>query len=235
MSSYASQTEGFKAVWAKWGRIDAYLGNAGIVERSSIYIFKHRAASVDDVPAEPNLLCTDVDWKGVLYGTQLSVHFMRHNATPGGKIVLTASNAGIHPHESYPEYSGVKAGVIGFVRATAQILHDKENIDLNCVCPGIVATKIIPPEMVAAVQEAALTPIDTIVRAYDGCIRGGGVAWLDGAYGRILECSADKIGSVDYTGLKFRNGFPSDRSVQVWDPLFKQIHGESCGLKDAIM
>lgn len=28
----------------------------------------------------------------------------------------------------------------------------KENIRINCILPGIVATKIIPPEMIAAVS-----------------------------------------------------------------------------------
>lgn len=54
------------------------------------------------IPPKPDLLCTDVDYKGVVYGTQLAIHFMRKNKTPGGKIVATASVAGIVPHESYP-------------------------------------------------------------------------------------------------------------------------------------
>jgi NAD(P)-dependent dehydrogenase (short-subunit alcohol dehydrogenase family) len=36
---------------------------------------------------------------------------MRKNKIPGGKVVATASVAGIYPHESYPEYDGAKAGV----------------------------------------------------------------------------------------------------------------------------
>jgi NAD(P)-dependent dehydrogenase (short-subunit alcohol dehydrogenase family) len=74
-------------------------------------------------------LTTDVDYKGkvakmnlrfkvvtdffegVVYGTQLAIHFMRKNKVPGGKIVATASAAGLYPHESYPEYNGAKAGV----------------------------------------------------------------------------------------------------------------------------
>ena len=68
------------------------------------------------VPPAPNLACTDVDYKGVVYGTQLAIHFMRKNPIPGGKIVATASVAGIYPHESYPEYNGAKAAVINFAR-----------------------------------------------------------------------------------------------------------------------
>lgn len=96
---------------------------------------------------------------------------MRKNATPGGKVVATASAAGIVPHETYPEYDGAKAAVINFVRATARILKSvsyggvrrrgrrltncaqKENISINTICPGIVHTSIIPQEMVDAVSE----------------------------------------------------------------------------------
>ena len=68
------------------------------------------------------MACTDVDFKGVVYGTQLSIHFMRKNPVPGGKIIATASVAGIYPHESYPEYNGAKAAVINFARGAAPVL-----------------------------------------------------------------------------------------------------------------
>jgi NADP-dependent 3-hydroxy acid dehydrogenase YdfG len=68
------------------------------------------------IPPKPNLICTDVDYKGVVYGTQLAIHFMRRNRKPGGCIVATASIAAVHPHESYPEYDGAKAAVRQFER-----------------------------------------------------------------------------------------------------------------------
>ena len=57
------------------------------------------------------MTCTDVDYKAIVYGVQLAIHFMRKNPTPGGQIVATASIAAIHPHPSYPEYCGAKAAV----------------------------------------------------------------------------------------------------------------------------
>ena len=110
--------------------------------------------SSDAIPPAPNLLCTDVDYKGVVYGTQLAIHFMRKNKKPGGAIVATASIAAVHPHPSYPEYNGAKAAVLNWVRGTAGVLKVKDNIRINAVLPGIVATNIIPPEMIAAVEEA---------------------------------------------------------------------------------
>ena len=66
---------------------------------------------VFSIPPEPDLLYTDVNVKGVYYGTQLAIHFMRKNATKGGSIVVTASTSSLYPHECYPEYSGSKAAV----------------------------------------------------------------------------------------------------------------------------
>lgn len=74
------------------------------------------------VPPRPDLKCTDIDYKGVVYGTVLTIHFMRKNKLPGGKIVTTASCAALYPHETYPEYDGAKAAVLNFVRATSRVL-----------------------------------------------------------------------------------------------------------------
>jgi NADP-dependent 3-hydroxy acid dehydrogenase YdfG len=63
------------------------------------------------IPPAPSTLCTDVDYKGVVYGVQLAIHFMRKNKKPGGRIVATASCAATNPHPSYPEYCGAKAAV----------------------------------------------------------------------------------------------------------------------------
>ena len=42
VADYHSQAKVFQAVFDTWGRIDALLANAGIVDRSSIYILNHR-------------------------------------------------------------------------------------------------------------------------------------------------------------------------------------------------
>ena len=149
VADYMSQTKTFEQVFQKHGRLDALCANAGIVDRGSLFILDKRGS--DEIPSAPDLSCTDVDYKGVVYGTQLAIHFMRKNKNPGGAIAVTGSIASIHPHPAYPEYNGAKAAVLNFVRSVAPILKLKENIRVNCVMPGIVATEVLPPEMVAAV------------------------------------------------------------------------------------
>lgn len=103
----------------------------------------------------------------------------------------------------------------------------KENIFINTVLPGIVPTKIIPPEMIAAVSEDCLTPVDTIVRAYDHFLADD-----NQQTGEALECS------VKYHFLvpkqEYVNGRFSARACTVWDPLFKLMHGQNSGLPEAI-
>ena len=150
VADYYSQAKVFDQVFKEFGRIDALCANAGIGDRGSVFIFDKRDS--DEIPPAPDLLCTDINWKAVVYGSQLAVHFMRKNQKPGGVIVATASIVAMHAHPSYPEYNGTKAAVLNWVRGTAPVLKAKENIRINCVMPGIVPTAIIPPEMIAAVD-----------------------------------------------------------------------------------
>lgn len=152
VSDYHSQAAMFNAVWTLWGRLDLLCINAGIVDKGSLYIYGHRNTPIGDLPPEPDLSCTDIDYKGCIYGIMLATHFMRHNKPDtGGKIVVNTSIGGVFPHRTYPEYCGAKAAVIHYVRNVAPLLKSKENIFVNAVMPGCVDTSIVPPEMTAAV------------------------------------------------------------------------------------
>jgi len=76
------------------------------------------------IPPKPDLSCTDIDYKGVIYGTQLAIHFMRKNKIPGGKIVATASVVAISSFPAFPVYNGAKAAVVNFVRGTSRVLKE---------------------------------------------------------------------------------------------------------------
>jgi hypothetical protein len=68
-------------VWAHNGRLGALCANAGIVDKSLFFMFNHRGK--DSVPRKPDLSCTDVDYKRVIYRNQLALHFMRKNELAG--------------------------------------------------------------------------------------------------------------------------------------------------------
>ncbi|EXF78022.1 15-hydroxyprostaglandin dehydrogenase [Colletotrichum fioriniae PJ7] len=212
VAEYESQARCFQETWNKYGRLDLVCTNAGIFDQS--------------IPPKPNLKCTDINVKGVYYGTQLAIHFMRKNKVPGGTIVATASAASLYPHRGFPEYSGSKAAVIWqFVRASAQILQMKENIRINCIRPGSIATPLMPAAMAAAAGSSSITPMPTVVNALDRIITDESLS------GAALECSVDKVLlTPDPEPL---NGETSTGACFVWDPIFHQIHHEPSGLPDA--
>lgn len=46
VADYDSQAGAFQEIWDKYGRLDALCANAGIVDKSSIYIFGHRGSDM---------------------------------------------------------------------------------------------------------------------------------------------------------------------------------------------
>lgn len=152
VSSYASQKELFQATWDKWGRLDVLVANAGCVDRDSKHNLTRKDAPITDLPAEPNTTATDINYKGTIYGITLATHFMRHNATPGGKIIITGSMIGVHPCPTFPEYCGSKAAVHQYARAVAPMLI-QENVTINVVMPGAVDTSAMPDFSTAFLPE----------------------------------------------------------------------------------
>ncbi|KAK3071581.1 hypothetical protein LTR53_008350 [Teratosphaeriaceae sp. CCFEE 6253] len=223
VASYESQAYTFQSVFDVHRRIDALCANAGIGDRGSIFILSHR--NKDEVPPAPDLTCTDVNWKGVLYGTQLAVHFMRRNSVPGGVIVATSSIVAMHPHPSYAEYNGTKAAVLNFVRGSAGVLKGKDNVRINCTLPATASDAPAPGTPLTLVL-ISITPIPNIVSAYIRLIQDEFLT------GQGIECSVDK--QLFFPDPPLMNGKHSKRAATVWEPLFKVMHGEHSGLADAI-
>ena len=228
MSSYQSQVNVFQTVWKKWSRIDVLVANAGGIDGDSKYNFARRNAAVDDIPTEPNTSCTDIDFKGVIYGTTLATHFMRHNpGTKGGKILVTGSMVGIYPCATFPEYCGAKAAVHQWVKTVGPVLQSKENITVNCVMPGGIETPAMPDFSTAFLPEQ-MTLKSTLISGYD--------AFLDDTEnkrsGETLEAAHDELFSWGHPGYK--SGAFAKRTERVYEPWFAMLHGEKSGLPDAL-
>lgn len=69
--------------------------------------------------------------------------------------------------------------------------------------------------------------MSTIMRAHDMFIEDD-----SGLAGETYEGSSDKI--VPYGLPEYGNGYKTQRAVTVWEPLFRMMHGEDSGMKDAI-
>lgn len=120
------------ARWESIGPVAVACLNAGVVTGAG------DLAALDDETYRRTL---GVNVDGVVFGVRALAGAMES----GGRIVVTASLAGLVPLESDPVYTLTKHAVIGFVRSVAPQL-ERRGIRINAVCPGIVDTPLIEPE-----------------------------------------------------------------------------------------
>lgn len=116
-----------------FGRIDILFNNAGIIIRKNI---------VD---------LTEEEWDQVLNVNLKTIYLLSHQVIPymikkgGGNIVNTGSGWGLKGGPNAAAYCASKGGVVNLTRAMA-IDHGKNNIRVNCVCPGDVDTPLLHGE-----------------------------------------------------------------------------------------
>ena len=75
-------------------------------------------------------------------GVVLGVRRLARVMPTGGRVVVTASLAGLTPMPDDPVYAATKHAVIGFVRSVAPHLEGL-GIAINAVCPGIADTPML--------------------------------------------------------------------------------------------
>ncbi len=116
---------------AKYGRLDILVNNAGITQPAKFL----------DISGSDYDKIMDVSLRGTLYASQAVLPTMV--AQNSGAIVCISSvsaqrGGGIL---GGPHYSAAKAGVLGLARAMARE-YGGNNIRVNCVTPGLIATDI---------------------------------------------------------------------------------------------
>jgi NAD(P)-dependent dehydrogenase (short-subunit alcohol dehydrogenase family) len=116
---------------AKFGRIDILVNNAGITQPVKFL----------DITGGDYDRILDVSLRGTLYASQAILPTMI--AQNSGSIICISSvsaqrGGGIL---GGPHYSAAKAGVLGLARAMARE-YGGNNIRVNCVTPGLIATDI---------------------------------------------------------------------------------------------
>ncbi|MGW1272302.1 3-oxoacyl-ACP reductase [Streptomyces sp. NPDC002491] len=112
------------------GGLDVLIHNAGITrDRRLVNMPAERWSSVLDVNLASVLRTTDALLaKGVL--------------RPGGRIVATASIAGLAGNAGQTNYGASKAGIAGLVRTLAPHALAEHGVTVNAVAPGFIETKM---------------------------------------------------------------------------------------------
>jgi NAD(P)-dependent dehydrogenase (short-subunit alcohol dehydrogenase family) len=114
----------------------AYKGIYGLVNNAGIYPLGGLSDTTEEMWDE----AFSVNLKGPFLLTQAVAEAMSKNPD-GGRIVNVSSTAGILPNHFAFAYSVSKAAMIHMTRTLAKELG-KDNITVNCVCPGIVRTPL---------------------------------------------------------------------------------------------
>jgi NAD(P)-dependent dehydrogenase (short-subunit alcohol dehydrogenase family) len=120
------------ATVAAFGRLDVFVGNAGIFDKF---------ATLADFPEETLSAAFDelfaVNVKGVLFGAKAAFPEL---AKTGGSILLTASIAGFYSAGGGALYTASKHAVVGIIRQLA--VEFAPNVRVNGVAPGGTLTDL---------------------------------------------------------------------------------------------
>ncbi|MFC2000754.1 SDR family NAD(P)-dependent oxidoreductase, partial [Chloroflexota bacterium] len=116
-----------------YGRIDILFNNAGIVRGGAL--------TVDTTEEDWDLLI-NTNLKSVFLCLKHTIPVMLSQGE--GVIINTASGAGLIASPSQIAYGVSKAGVIYLTKTTA-LEYARQNIRINCICPGPVDTPIFSP------------------------------------------------------------------------------------------
>ena len=113
-----------------FGRLDILFNNAGIILRNRS-VEATSEAEWDEI--------MDINVKGTFL---MSKYALPHLRVRGGAIVNTSSYVGLVGSPGLAAYSASKAAIVNLTRSMA-LDHAKENIRVNCICPGSVDTEMI--------------------------------------------------------------------------------------------
>ena len=124
-----------------FGRIDIFWANAGIIGAvpTAENALKQGSGFVHiDGQGWRDTLAVNLD--GVFFGYKAAAAQMIRQGV-GGSIIGTASVAGMLAGGGTMAYSVTKAGVIHLTKTASHYLSGT-NIRVNCICPGVIATKL---------------------------------------------------------------------------------------------
>jgi len=140
-----------RAAVAKFGTIDVFYNNAGI---------EGEIKPITDYPLESFRRVLDVNVIGVFLGLKHVLPVMLKKNS--GSIINTASIAGLIGSPSIAGYSASKHAVIGLTKSAAQECSGT-GVRVNCVCPGLIDSRMLSAIIDGRNPGNAPTPTERIV------------------------------------------------------------------------
>ncbi|KAG9239314.1 hypothetical protein BJ875DRAFT_187335 [Amylocarpus encephaloides] len=170
---------GVKEVVGMWGRVDYCVNCAGILGNN--------ARSTETTLAQFDAI-TNINYRGIWLCSRAQIRQMLTQEPVEGRegvgekrkgmrgaVVNVASQLGIVGRRDAPVYCASKAAVIALTRCDA-IDYAKDNIRINCVCPGVIDTPMTQSDptfaaaLEPAIQVAPMGRIGTPQEIADACL-----------------------------------------------------------------
>jgi len=174
VANYDSVEDGAKIVQCaldSWKRIDIVVNNAGIL----------RDASFPKMTQDDWDLIYRVHVLGTFRVTHAAWNHMRDAGY--GRIVMTASAAGIYGNFGQANYAMAKLGVHGLAQTLAAE-GAKKNIRVNTIAPiagSRMTETVLPPDLVAALKPEYVSPLVACL-AHETCEESGGLFEVGGGF-----------------------------------------------------
>jgi len=134
---------------AEFGRLDAVVSNAGVPETKRL----HRQTR------EGFQRIFDINFFGAFHLVQAAWPVL--SEAPAGRIVVSASSAGLHGGDGMAAYASSKAALIGLVRGLA-VEGQPRNVMINAIAPYAVTAMTeqhLAPGLAERMDPAAVAPL----------------------------------------------------------------------------
>jgi NAD(P)-dependent dehydrogenase (short-subunit alcohol dehydrogenase family) len=187
----------FKMTVAAYKKVDIFWHNA------AVFIGGH----IDSTREEDYDKQMDTSLKGALFGTQLAIREMRK--AKNGSVLFTSSMVGLKPNPYDPSYSLtyniVKASLIMLARCLVEPLA-KDNIRINCICPGPVMTQHWDEGLAFAAKKQGISE-EEVVRKRIARVPLGRPITMDEVADLAVFLSSDKASAITGAAIPIDGGF----------------------------
>ncbi|MCG8667881.1 MAG: SDR family oxidoreductase [Pseudomonadales bacterium] len=206
VANYESVTDGDKIVQSamdNFGRIDVVINNAGIL----------RDKSFNKMTDQDWDLVYEVHVKGAYKVTHAAWPHLRDNEY--GRVIVTASAAGIYGNFGQANYSMAKLGLHGFSQTLA-LEGKKYNILVNAIAPvagSRMTETILPPPLIEQLKPQYVTPLVVKLCDENSTETGG-----------LFEVGAGWVGKLRWerakgVGFNISDGLSAEAIAKSWDQI----------------